>query len=90
MACHFKNYVLRDGDYETKFRDDMGKLLGAVDKYQARRVERSAKTAGRNQDCGGRVSVTLDQLQKLKPKRIIPIRIRASRAPATHYHGSPN
>ncbi len=65
---HFKNYVLRDGDYETKFRDDMGKLLGAVDKYQkAGGVEPEArKQLDEIRTAVGAYLVALDQLKKLK------------------------
>jgi len=65
---HFKNYVLRDGDYETKFRDDMGKLLGAVDKYQkAGGIEAEAQgQLDEIRTAVGAYLVALDQLKKLK------------------------
>src|SRR3569832_1076585 len=34
---HFKNFILREEDYETKFRNDMSQLLKAVDKYEKAR-----------------------------------------------------
>ncbi|MDD5383522.1 MAG: methyl-accepting chemotaxis protein [Gallionella sp.] len=65
---HFKNYVLRNGDYEAKFRDDMGKLLGAVDKYQkAGGVEAEAQSQlNEIRNAVGAYLVALDQLKKLK------------------------
>ncbi|MHB0926632.1 MAG: methyl-accepting chemotaxis protein, partial [Gallionellaceae bacterium] len=65
---HFKNYVLRNGDYETKFRDDMGKLLGAVDKYQkAGGVEAEAQSQlNEIKTAVGAYLAALDQLKKLK------------------------
>jgi methyl-accepting chemotaxis protein len=67
---HFKNYVLRGGDYEAKFRDDMGKLLGAVDRYQ--------KAGGFEDEAQGQLNeiktavgaylAALDQLKQLKDK----------------------
>ena len=65
---HFKNYVLRDGDYEAKFRDDMGKLLGAVDKYQ-KAGEVEAETQNQLDEIKtavGAYLAAIDQLKKLK------------------------
>lgn len=65
---NFKNYVLRVGDYEAKFRDDMGKLLGAVDKYQkAGGIE--AETQNQLDEIKtavGAYLAAIDQLKKLK------------------------
>ncbi|HEU0233937.1 MAG TPA: methyl-accepting chemotaxis protein [Gallionella sp.] len=65
---HFKNYVLRGGDYDAKFRDDMGKLLGAVDKYQkAGGVEAEAQSQlDEIKTAVGTYLTALDQLKKLK------------------------
>ncbi|MFA5371011.1 MAG: methyl-accepting chemotaxis protein [Sideroxydans sp.] len=65
---HFKNYVLRTGDYEAKFRDDMGKLLGAVDKYQrAGGVEAEAQNQLEAiKTAVGAYLAAIDQLKKLK------------------------
>ncbi|MDD5299318.1 MAG: methyl-accepting chemotaxis protein [Gallionella sp.] len=65
---HFKNYILRGGDYEAKFRDDMGKLLGAVDKYQkAGEIEAEAQSQlNEIRNAVGAYLVALDQLKKLK------------------------
>ncbi|MDP1997469.1 MAG: methyl-accepting chemotaxis protein [Gallionella sp.] len=65
---NFKNYVLRGGDYEAKFRDDMGKLLGAVDKYQkAGGIEAEAQNQlNEIKTAVGAYLAAIDQLKKLK------------------------
>lgn len=65
---HFKNYMLRGGDYEAKFRDDMSKLLGAIDKYQKTGgVEAEAQNQlNEIRNAVGAYLAALDQLKKLK------------------------
>ncbi len=65
---HFKNYILRGGDYEAKFRDDMSKLQGAVEKYQgAGGVEPEARAQlDEIRNAVGAYLAAFDQLKKLR------------------------